>query len=505
MFEKISQFLIGIDIDGSAVDSSLSKIGNRIKNGLQRIVRRVIAPIIGAAAIRRFFNQYISAADSLGLFSNQVGIAVDQLSAFQRAFESVGGSAAAFQSVLQSIQSKIPYHSGRNALDVLRQVSQQAKNYGSLRQFQQVVAARFGIDKNTAALIHRNGDEIERLARVYKELALTQEDADVARKYRSNLVLLSAAFQKLAAGIFRVVTPAVTLFTDKLTKFVIFISRHEKTVLAFFLAIIAVIGTRLVPLILSILIPAIKALGLAILANPFALLAIALVGVIALIDDFVTFLQGGQSQFEDFYKRFGPAEEQLAKWLERWEKAKVILGLAKEQLSVLIGLFKNAFGPALESALEIFDKWLDLLEALFKGDISGILSALEGILISAADLVVNYLKGIVDLLIINPVKAVLSLIPGAESAIQGFKDALNYSVGDAQLDQYYATSGFTPPPTATNNSVNTTEIVNNIGTIEVIASQQNAQGIAASVGLALQNTLRPGALVGNTNQGLING
>lgn len=79
--------------------------------------------------------------------------------------------------------------------------------------------------------------------------------------------------------------------------------------------------------ITTLMLPALTAMATAAWAAiaPFAPL-IAIVGAVALvIDDLITYIQGGESAFGDFWKMFGEGDELGARFKSLWEGIKSIL------------------------------------------------------------------------------------------------------------------------------------------------------------------------------------
>ena len=62
------------------------------------------------------------------------------------------------------------------------------------------------------------------------------------------------------------------------------------------------------------LIPTILRLTAALLANPLTWFIALLLAVILVIDDFVTYVQGGKSELEELWRAFGTPEELRAKF-----------------------------------------------------------------------------------------------------------------------------------------------------------------------------------------------
>lgn len=124
-----------------------------------------------------------------------------------------------------------------------------------------------------------------------------REDIELYKKGREAVVKFQITMDDLSAKIMRSVSPAIKWLIDKLNDFSNWIDRNQNNIIRF-LSVVA--GT-----ITALLIPSFIKLGLAMLTNPLTWI-IGLLGVLILIiDDLVTYLRGGESALDDFWKMLG--------------------------------------------------------------------------------------------------------------------------------------------------------------------------------------------------------
>ena len=88
---------------------------------------------------------------------------------------------------------------------------------------------------------------------------------------------------------------------DGLNKFSDWVDRNHDNIIRFLEVAAGVIATALTPAIIR--------MTAALLANPLTWFIAMLAMIILLLDDFVTYMQGGKSEFEDFWKKLGTPEE----------------------------------------------------------------------------------------------------------------------------------------------------------------------------------------------------
>ena len=130
---------------------------------------------------------------------------------------------------------------------------------------------------------------------------VTREDIEVYRKYREALVKLNITMGDLSMKIMREFYPVFRTMIDGLNKFSDWVDRNHDNIIRFLEVAAGVIATALTPAIIR--------MTAALLANPLTWFIAMLAMIILLLDDFVTYMQGGKSEFEDFWKKLGTPEE----------------------------------------------------------------------------------------------------------------------------------------------------------------------------------------------------
>lgn len=130
---------------------------------------------------------------------------------------------------------------------------------------------------------------------------VTREDIEVYRKYREALVKFNITMGDLSMKIMREFYPVFRTMIDGLNKFSDWVDRNHDNIIRFLEVAAGVIATALTPAIIR--------MTAALLANPLTWFIAMLAMIILLLDDFVTYMQGGKSEFEDFWKKLGTPEE----------------------------------------------------------------------------------------------------------------------------------------------------------------------------------------------------
>ena len=229
---------------------------------------------------------------------------------------------------------------------------------------------------------------------------VTREDIEVYRKYREALVKFNITMGDLSMKIMREFYPVFRTMIDGLNKFSDWVDRNHDNIIRFLEVAAGVIATALTPAIIR--------MTAALLANPLTWFIAMLAMIILLLDDFVTYMQGGKSEFEDFWKKLGTPEELK-------EKLGGVIEFITEKLAFLKeNLFAIGFGAvAIMSIGGAFVTLSKVVDAVTKGA-NGLYAAF------------NFLKGhpIIALLTLGTI-AVGAWIANFDAIKQGFHDLVD--------------------------------------------------------------------------------
>ena len=240
---------------------------------------------------------------------------------------------------------------------------------------------------------------------------VTREDIEVYRKYREALVKFNITMSDLSMKIMREFYPVFRTMIDGLNKFSDWVDRNHDNIIRFLEVAAGVIATALTPAIIR--------MTAALLANPLTWFIAMLAMIILLLDDFVTYMQGGKSEFEDFWKKLGTPEELKEKLGGAIEFITEKLAFLKENL------FAIGFGAvAIMSIGGAFVTLSKVVDAVTKGA-NGLYAAF------------NLLKGhpIITLLTLGTI-AVGAWIANFDAIKQGFHDLIN------DMSEYFNNSTF---------------------------------------------------------------
>ena len=198
-----------------------------------------------------------------------------------------------------------PLQSGLNQVKsmAMRWAGPIAGAFSISKMFSSYVQSVSWVAKVTGAYFQKYEDYRYKMAMLSR---VTREDIQLYRQYREGLMRFNIAMGDLSMKIVREFYPAFRIALDLLNKFSTWVSGNHENIIRFLKVTAAVIGTVLIPTILR--------LTATLLANPLTWFIALLLAVILVIDDFVTYVQGGKSELEELWRAFGTPEELRAKF-----------------------------------------------------------------------------------------------------------------------------------------------------------------------------------------------
>lgn len=403
----IAEFLakVGFQTDEKSLDGALGKV-----KGFGLAIGAVA---LGAtAAILKIANRY----DDLGRASERLGTTIDEMQRLQYVAEQTGAPADAVRKSLEGLRGANPYI--KDTAAALEKAGQRMQ--GMSRAAREAYAARMGIDpalipmltKDTSALSAEFA-KMQSLAGINAQAAAEASRGLLAElgKAKSLVTLLAdsigtALIGRLRGDVERFRRGVIDNFgaiKRVLTGVVDLAMRITGTVVAYIGRILSW-GLKLVAwfdslsdaqqraaLAVGALLAAWRLFNLGLLATPIGMVLAALAGLVALVDDFLTYMEGGESLLD-----WGPWEATI---LDVVRALKPLVALIGD----LAGAIVSAAGPALETLLTLVGgisrallHVADLIRAVFTGDMAGAVAALTALLDNAAATIRAAFGGVFD-------------------------------------------------------------------------------------------------------------
>lgn len=238
-------------------------------------------------------------------------------------------------------------------------------------------------------------------------ISVTKEQVEMSKKYQDGMKKLGDNIESVKARIAFGFLPTMLKMVDSLNAFlaankdlivngitrllniISYASQVINNTVRFITkAIEATIGWKAALLILAGVFAFVKrAMIMAFITNPITWVVAALVGLMLLIDDFMTYLDGGESLFGDFWGS-------MLEWIEEVKPAlqavwdTLVLGMS---YLIEFGAFVTQyFGGALVDAVQVIVAALTMLYALFTGNTELMAAAWDGLVENMLSMFQNF-------------------------------------------------------------------------------------------------------------------
>lgn len=310
---KVKSELKGLENAEKETEKASQKLASaedNLKKKNSEIVRSVQGMIATYFGFKKILSEVLGFAkggEELVLLANSAGVGAEQLERYGIALQNYGGGLSSAASTLSSLnqqmqdikfgkggsiqEAAIRYGislQGKNGLatgeEMLYNIAHRMQSLGKQEQLD--LGRKLGLDPATIALLQTGVEGLTKdLEKASKFSIYSPEDIENSRKFQMSLRELRLSLDKIWAVAARALLPIITTISDVVSKFFQYIADHKGFVLGFLAAISAALG-----------IIAIKSL---LAAAPF-LIIVGLIALIStaiglLVDDFVTFMEGGES------------------------------------------------------------------------------------------------------------------------------------------------------------------------------------------------------------------
>ena len=363
--------------------------------------------------VKNFVDSNLNALDEIKQLSAVTGEAADEIYKLGKVAEVNGSSSQAAQASIEGLSRVIGEAAagiGRGAKsfeqyglsakkangdiktssEMLGEISDKMKKMGEQEQI--AMLAKLGIDGSMIQVLRLGNDELREQIELADKLTLgvgNAENAETAAAFKDNMTQLTQVFTAMGEYLSLRIAPAISRIIEHFTKWFAENNDLIKAILNGFGRVFSflfelagaidnvvsnTIGWRAVIYTLgAALLWLSRRMILAFATNPIGLAIMAIAGLILIIDDFITWLQGGESAFGDFYQSCADGLQwmedkwdELVTWIkEKWDDA---ISWVKEKWNgfidsfslekikktfedikqTIINKFKEAFGWAID-------------------------------------------------------------------------------------------------------------------------------------------------------------
>lgn len=492
----------GLDDLGAAARSAgkeLEEAGNQGAlsfENLKGTLTKVFGVIGGVAFIKSQLTEFTDAALEVDTASKTLGMDIKEFQGWQKAAEKVGLETQDLVQLFGDVSDRMydavlhdagPFKDAVEDIGIsLKGVKEGATSSADmLLRFAKAVEkmpkdkahgllTQYGFDPESIKLIMMGEKELEKLIKTGKEKArFDQQDIENAKKQKEAQQRLKTAWEAISALFSSIVSPAITLLTELLGDLLGWVKENKQFVIIFFTALAGVITGLMLPALTAMATAAWAAIA------PFTPL-IAIVGAIGLvIDDLITYIDGGESALTGLWSHLGTGPEIISRLNIAWQG------------------FKDIFDGVLQVLGAVWKLWVSLWNTDGQGAIGALESLWDGLL-KINDVLVKMLDWVAQKLYNLLPDWIKDWLGGDESsrpkeekteaAPGGVADSMR--VGDVRpsiLPPQVRAGDARPGSVSNVNNSRQMTSTTNVGEVKIYTQATDAEGIAEGVVPALRN------------------
>lgn len=337
--ETIEQVFIAVGLKTDGIQKGMTQAEGMMRAGFKNILANVVAPAMAAFAGGDFIRQMSEEAEEVQRNARLVGMATEEFSAWAAVANRAGIETEEFGDILTDINDKatdlIANDAGafkelierglvtsfvdadgamKSTQEIVYEISDALKSLGG--QEGAGLAKRLGFnDPRMIEFLMQGRSQMRHLTEEMRRNGVyTDADADAAKELKNELADIGRNLRMALLPAFRMVSPLIKTFASGVK----FASEHVGALVPAIALLSAIMAGKLIL--------AIKETGMA-LWHTFGVRGLAVVAILTtlglLFDDFLTWLNDGDSALGDFWAElFGPPEEARAMFADLWERVK---------------------------------------------------------------------------------------------------------------------------------------------------------------------------------------
>lgn len=439
--ETVGEFLIKLGLDADNIDKQLNNVIGNVRSGLSNLMTGVVAPAFAGLASGELVQQFADDITQVDKLSKSLGMSVESLSAWRTAAEMAGVEANEVGEIFADFNDWMvdaKFNEGgamytdfieKGLLPAVTDANgEMKKTEDYILEFADAlhkmdpaqasgIARQIGLsDLQTASWIQSGGDAIRRQLELAKEIGTyTKEDAAAASEFTMSLKILTHSIRMMLLPVFRAIVPILTRISKLFTE----ASKHATALIPVLSGIGVAVGVRMAGGFLAIA-KSIKTAALAARAfifSPWGAVLMALLAIGLVLEDFLVWLDGGESAWGEYYEKiFGDTETAKQFFEDLYETAASVftaIGKVIDELSPhfakLWASLKNLFTVFVNST--VFQGFANLvMDAL--GLIMDAIADFADYLVDNSENIAAFFSGLVD------------TIAGAVDSIAEFLDSM---------------------------------------------------------------------------------
>ena len=436
--ETIGEFLIKLGLDADNIDKQLNNVIGNVKSGLSNLMTGVVAPAFAGLVSGELVQQFADDITQVDKLSKSLGVSVEQLSAWRTAAEMAGVEADEVGEIFADFNDWMvdaKFNEGgamytdfieKGLLPAVTDANgEMKKTEDYILEFADAlhkmdpaqasgIARQIGLsDLKTASWIQSGGDAIRRQLELAKEIGTyTQEDAAAASEFTMSIKVLTHSIRMMLLPVFRALVPILTNVSKMFTE----VSKHAVALIPILSGIGIAMGVRMAGGFLAIAKSIQKATlaARAFIFSPWGAVLMALLAIGLVLDDFLVWLDGGESAWGEYYESiFGDTEN-----------AKQVL---QGFYDTVVGVF-TSIGGVVDELSPHFEKLWQALVKLFDTVVgSAGFSMFTDLLVDAIGLIIDVIASLIDFIASNA-GVITDIISGIIDVITSIVDVVTFVV-----------------------------------------------------------------------------
>ena len=470
---KVDTFKTSVETMKKSAEYSLLQV----KNNFLELGKTVARLAIVGATIKKSLDFY-EQGEQLQFLAQKASIATDKLQTLGIAARRYGGSTEGVAGTVENLRNQyqsLRMGQGGGALeqaafkygvgissDPEKMLENVARRMETLKSdaAKWDLANTLGIDEGTARLLMQGTKAYtEELKRAQKYKLYTKEDLERMRQYRQISLDIRMGIDSIFASIARMLLPAITAVSKVIRNVTDWLAANSDIAKVIVILTVVTVAVFMVS-------NAIKLFGKALiwlqgvnaktvkafLLNPFTWWVVGITALILLINEFIVFMQGGDSLIGRLLEKWGVDTDKLRNNIKQFFQN------IKEWIKGAIDWLKGLGGKFTEFANSIKELWDKIPEPLKK-------------LIGMS----------------NPITGAYTVVTTAKEVMEKVNANKTNSVPAGAQSNYYSTEAQNTTNTNNARSISNTNSKNtNIGTMNVNVQANDYQQLIDSIGIATQ-------------------
>lgn len=376
----IDRFFIALGLDTKDVEKGIQSTVDTVKGGLKELLVGAVMPAVGALASGALVQQFTDEITQVDRLSKSLGVNIEQLQAWQGAAQNAGVQADEIGEIFADLNDWMidAAVNGSGALNefiekgLLPSVTDANGAMKTTEQYAMDLADAFAaMDKQSAtgigrqigisnagmvAFLQQGSASISAQMQQIKQLGVyTEQDAKAAQEFAAASRDLFRALKMMLLPVYRILAPILTIFAEIMQE----MTKHTAAFIPVLVGVGALLATMVYPWLVKT-----AAAAAAFIASPWGILITALAAIGLLLDDFVTWLDGGESAFGDFYESiFGDAEnvkktidEFVTNAKAAFDDFKDIVAGMVDDIATAFEIVRQIFNGFVNNAMEMADR-----------------------------------------------------------------------------------------------------------------------------------------------------